>query len=131
MKKLDFTEVELASAIRHQLNVNSETLKNDQEVRNLPILVFEKPVETISEAKIILASLLDYEKITVLKLERSNGQDDIPPQIMVADLDELSLLAIAGDSLYVLDKHLYQVRYPKKGIFTLSKKKGQYTALYK
>lgn len=130
MKKLDFTEVELASAIRHQLKVNREVLNNGEEVKNLPVLVFEQPVETISEAKIILASLLDYENISVLKLERSNGQDDIPPRIMVADLDELSLLAIAGDSLYVLDKHLYQVRYPKKGIFTLSKKKGQ-SALYK
>lgn len=130
MKKLDFTGIELASAIRHQLKVNREVLNIGEEVKNLPVLVFEQPVETISEAKIILASLLDYENITVLKLERSHGQDDIPPQIMVADLDEVSLLAIAGDSLYVLDKHLYQVRYPKKGIFTLSKKKGQ-SALYK
>lgn len=132
MKKLDFSTVELASAIRNQLKINREMLANGREAKNLPVIVFSEKVDSIADARFVFSSLLDYENIKVQRLERFDGQDDIPTQLLAIDLDELSLLAIAGDSLYVLDKNFYQVDYPKKGIFTLSKKKGRFnTAQYK
>jgi len=93
MKKLNFSQTELIADIRRQFTNNSNALNTGIPARNLPVLTFKQPVEDIQTAMEIFQHCLEYEQLSIQKIERVQGEDDIPAKLYLTIIDSQTILA--------------------------------------
>ena len=127
MKKLNFSQTELIADIRRQFTNNSNALNTGIPARNLPVLTFKQPVEDIQTAMEIFQQCLEYEQLSIQKIERVQGEDDIPAKLYQ------TILAIGNNGLYVLDQRIYKIGKKSRHCIAEIKKifDGQTLAVYK
>ena len=133
MKKLNFSQTELIADIRRQFTNNSNALNTGIPARNLPVLTFKQPVEDIQTAMEIFQHCLEYEQLSIQKIERVQGEDDIPAKLYLTIIDSQTILAIGNNGLYVLDQRIYKIGKKSRHCIAEIKKifDGQPLAVYK
>ena len=133
MKKLNFSQTELIADIRRQFTNNSNALNSGIPARNLPVLTFKQPVEDIQTAMEIFQHCLEYEQLSIQKIERVQGEDDIPSKLYLTIIDSQTILAIGNNGLYVLDQRIYKIGKKSRHCIAEIKKifDGQTLAVYK
>ena len=125
MKKLNFSQTELIADIRRQFTNNSNALNTGIPARNLPVLTFKQPE--------IFQHCLEYEQLSIQKIERVQGEDDIPAKLYLTIIDSQTILAIGNNGLYVLDQRIYKIGKKSRHCIAEIKKifDGQTLAVYK
>lgn len=57
----------------------------------------------------IFQHCLEYEQLSIQKIERVQGEDDIPAKLYLTIIDSQTILAIGNNGLYVLDQRIYKI----------------------
>ena len=111
----------------------SNALNTGIPARNLPVLTFKQPVEDIQTAMEIFQHCLEYEQLSIQKIERVQGEDDIPAKLYLTIIDSQTILAIGNNGLYVLDQRIYKISKKSRHCIAEIKKifDGQTLAVYK
>lgn len=65
---------------------------------------------------------MEYEQLSIQKIERVQGEDDIPAKLYLTIIDSQTILAIGNNGLYVLDQRIYKIG--KKADTALPKSKN-------
>ncbi len=108
MKKEDFFSLTLIEDIKRQLGENTKSLELYGTASNLPLIaLFDTPVNDIQTALKVLEQNLEREHIAIRRLIRKSGEDTLPAQIFVSELDSQAILAVSEDCLYLLDRRIY------------------------
>ena len=78
-------------------------------------------------------SNLEYEQLSIQKIERVQGEDDIPAKLYLTIIDSQTILAIGNNGLYVLDQRIYKIGKKSRHCIAEIKKifDGQTLAVYK
>ena len=131
--KVNIEAGELFASIKEQVKNNTRALAQGYPTQIIPLHILSQDVTDVCEAFAALQSLLGREELGVRKLSLVEGNDELPPQLFVAEIDKNSVLAIGIRGVYFLDSRIYQVtnRY-RRGVAELIKiENGEVTAQYR